>query len=38
MRESEMEYTVKQENFLKAAIVKYGEGSILTKSNLAEVA
>ena len=33
-----MEYTVKQEKFLKAATVKYGEGSILTKSNLAEVA
>ena len=38
MRESEMEYTEKQVNFLKAAIAKHGEGSILTKSNLAEVA
>ena len=33
-----MEYTAKQESYLKAAIAKHGEGSILTKSDLAEVA
>ena len=38
MRESEMEYTLKQESFLKAAIAKYGEGAILSKLNLSELA
>jgi len=32
-----MEYTVKQESFLKAASAEYGEGAVLTKQNLAEV-
>jgi hypothetical protein len=38
MRESEMEYTVKQESYLKAAIAKYGEGAVLSSETLAEVA
>ena len=38
MRESEMEYTTKQENYLKAAIAIHGEGAVLSKSDLTEVA
>ena len=33
-----MEYTVKQESFLRAAAAKHGGGAVLTKQNLAEVA
>ena len=33
-----MEYTVKQESYLKAAIAKYGEGAVLSSETLAEVA
>jgi len=33
-----MEYTAKQESYLKAAIAKHGEGAILSKEALAEVA
>ena len=38
MREIEMEYTAKQESYLKAAIAVHGEGAILSKDALAEVA
>jgi len=38
MRESEMEYTVKQESYLKAAIATHGEGAVLSSEALAEVA
>ena len=38
MRESEMEYTAKQESYLKAAIAKHGEGAVLSSEALAEVA
>jgi len=33
-----MEYTVKQESYLKAAIAKYGKGAVLSSETLAEVA
>jgi MoxR-like ATPase len=38
MRESEMEYTEKQLKFLSAAIVKYGEGAIMSKESITEIA
>ena len=38
MRESEMEYTAKQESYLKAAVAVHGEGAILSSEVLAEVA
>ena len=38
MRESEMEYTAKQESYLKAAVAVHGEGAILSSEALAEVA
>ena len=38
MREIEMEYTVKQESYLKAAIATHGEGAVLSSEALAEVA
>ena len=38
MRESDMEYTEKQLKFLSAAIVKYGEGSVLATETISEIA
>ena len=38
MRESEMEYNEKQLKFLSAAIVKYGEGAIMSKESITETA
>ena len=38
MRESEMEYTAKQESYLKAAIAIHGEGAILSSETLSKVA
>ena len=38
MRESEMEYTEKQLKFLSASIVKYGEGAIMSKESITEIA
>ena len=38
MRESEMEYTEKQLKFLSAAIVKYGEGAVMSKEAITETA
>ena len=38
MRESEMEYTEKQLKFLSAAIVKYGEGAVVSKESITETA
>ena len=38
MRESEMKYNEKQLKFLSAAIVKYGEGAIMSKETITETA
>ena len=38
MRESEMEYNERQLKFLSAAIVKYGEGAVMSKEAITETA
>ena len=38
MRDVKMTYTEKQLKFLSAAIVKYGEGAVLAKKTITEIA